>query len=331
MINTNSCMSRNTPAGLDLEKWQKMVDLMSTLYDSACGTIVQYRQSEFNAVVTSQNEDNFLQRNSSWPWDMQSFCRHIIESGERLYVQDAQNNSYWKAAPPVDEGPVRSYLGLPVFWPNGELFGTICAIDTKTTNYDLTLQELLEQFRDMVCADLKILYDYETLRNIALTDELTGLNNRRGLMLLAEQRLKDARRFEQNIGMAYLDLDNLKQVNDRFGHQAGDHALTEFARVLQESSRETDIIARLGGDIFIAISLTRDEDFTMSFCAQVTDAYTRAIQGNPYVDIIGVSFGFKLFPYSGNMQLLDMMDEVDALMYQHKQNVKKATPAKSSG
>ncbi len=81
MIDTQACISQHPHPNLDLQKWQMTVDLMAELFDSACGTIVQFRQQEFNAVVASLNEDNFLQRNSSWPWDMKSFCRRIVETG----------------------------------------------------------------------------------------------------------------------------------------------------------------------------------------------------------------------------------------------------------
>ena len=87
------------------------------------------------------------------------------------------------------------------------------------------------------------------------TDDLTGLNNRRGFLILAEQQIKLARRQRQPFLILFLDLDQLKQVNDTFGHAEGNRALVEAAEVLRGSFRQSDILARFGGDEFAALSL----------------------------------------------------------------------------
>jgi len=96
----------------------------------------------------------------------------------------------------------------------------------------------------------------ETLRELSLTDELTGLYNRRGFLTLAEDRLKLARRVKTGLWMFFADVDGLKSINDTFGHQEGDRALIEVAEVLKKSFRESDIVARLSGDEFIILIAT---------------------------------------------------------------------------
>jgi len=222
MVDTQSCLSSSEQNIIDLEKWQQTVDLLAEMFDSACGTIVQLRQNEFNAVVVSKNQDNFLNENDSWPLELNSFCRRIMETKEELNVQNANIDDYWRFIPPVADGPIRSYCGLPIFWPDGELFGTICVIDTKRTDHTSSLLKLLKQFCHLIMKDLKILCDYNNLKSLALTDELTSVYNRRGLSFLGEQRIKDAKRSKQIIGIIYLDIDNLKQINDKYGHHVGD-------------------------------------------------------------------------------------------------------------
>jgi PAS domain S-box-containing protein len=87
----------------------------------------------------------------------------------------------------------------------------------------------------------------EELRMLSLTDELTGLYNRRGFLTLCEQQLKMANRAKQGVYMLYADVDGLKKINDSLGHKEGDYALINTARVLTDTFRESDIIARLGG------------------------------------------------------------------------------------
>jgi len=93
----------------------------------------------------------------------------------------------------------------------------------------------------------------EKLKALSLTDELTGIYNRRGFFTLVEQLLKMSKRQKKGIFMLYLDLDDLKVINDTFGHQEGDLALIDTATILKENYRESDIIARIGGDEFVVI------------------------------------------------------------------------------
>jgi PleD family two-component response regulator len=90
----------------------------------------------------------------------------------------------------------------------------------------------------------------ERLRSLSLTDVLTGLNNRRGFMVLATGLLKFARRAGYPLCLLYIDLDSLKYINDTFGHAGGDSAITHFARILTDTFRDSDVVGRMGGDEF---------------------------------------------------------------------------------
>lgn len=94
------------------------------------------------------------------------------------------------------------------------------------------------------------------MRQLSLTDELTGLSNRRGFFVLAEQEWKVACRAKRDCVLVSLDLDGLKLVNDAFGHAEGDALLFAAAGVLKKTFRDADVIARLGGDEFAVF--TRD-------------------------------------------------------------------------
>ena len=92
-----------------------------------------------------------------------------------------------------------------------------------------------------------------SLHFLSLIDELTGLHNRRGFVTLGEQHLKLTRRRGLRTSLVFVDLDDLKYINDSFGHREGDYALQQVARALRECFRDSDIIARLGGDEFCAL------------------------------------------------------------------------------
>jgi two-component system cell cycle response regulator len=92
------------------------------------------------------------------------------------------------------------------------------------------------------------------IRCLAITDELTGLNNRRGFLAGATHQLKLAHRQGQDVLLLFCDVDNLKQINDSFGHHEGDLALVRAAAALKETFRDSDILARLGGDEFAVLA-----------------------------------------------------------------------------
>ncbi|MCG8696282.1 MAG: diguanylate cyclase [Minwuiales bacterium] len=132
----------------------------------------------------------------------------------------------------------------------GEIKGGLCAIgrDGKTWAEDDGL--LIGRVAAHLGIAVAQIEAYEALENLSLTDELTGLLNRRAFMAQIAQRLAHQRRTGRGAALLYIDMDNFKPINDLYGHQMGDRVLRRFGRFLKESSRVGDIAARLGGDEF---------------------------------------------------------------------------------
>ncbi len=157
----------------------------------------------------------------------------------------------------------------------------------------------------------------EDLRALLLVDELTGLPNRRAFITLSEQALKLATRNYRDVLMIFIDLDDLKSINDTWGHLAGDRALIDAARVLKESFRDADIVARLGGDEFVAL-LTVDSDQTAELISdrirtRVDKHNKRTERGHP----ISLSVGAVRSKAEGAV-LSDLLAEADASLYEQK-------------
>jgi diguanylate cyclase (GGDEF)-like protein/PAS domain S-box-containing protein len=94
----------------------------------------------------------------------------------------------------------------------------------------------------------------DALRELSMQDELTGLNNRRGFMILGEQQIKIAARTRRPVAVFFVDLNGMKAINDRLGHDEGDRALLDAAHLLRQTFRDSDVIARLGGDEFVVLA-----------------------------------------------------------------------------
>jgi diguanylate cyclase (GGDEF)-like protein len=171
---------------------------------------------------------------------------------------------------------------------------------------------------------------FETTHEEAVTDQLTGLPNNRFLILHLTRELARARRLASSVAVLLLDLDNLKDINDAYGHPTGDRALREVAAVLRRAIRPYDIVSRYGGDEFIVLlSDCRIEDAEAKRVElqQVVDALPFVVRGTQRV-LLAVSVGAAVFPRDGDTYeaLLAMADQQ---MYRDKSQRKRLTPAPS--
>ena len=158
----------------------------------------------------------------------------------------------------------------------------------------------------------------EELRRLALLDELTGLNNRRGFLLLAEHQMNVARRDKNPLALLFIDLNNLKTINDNFGHKEGDRAIADTATILRETFRESDIIARVGGDEFCVLMTADNElDIDTPVGRLNTNVELHNAQGTrPYR--VSLSVGKANYDPHQPVPIEDLMLQADVLMYQAK-------------
>jgi len=155
------------------------------------------------------------------------------------------------------------------------------------------------------------------IARMAITDELTGLYNRRGFFILAQQQLELARRLQKVIGFFFLDIDEMKEINDFLGHHEGDQALIDMAQILRESCRATDVIGRIGGDEF-AIALIQEIDCIQSIEKRIRNKINLHNKARLRKYMLSVSIG----QYSANGQncadIQAALAQADKMMYFEK-------------
>ncbi|WP_299797397.1 sensor domain-containing diguanylate cyclase [uncultured Shewanella sp.] len=266
----------DTPHDLiSIEKWQKTINLLARLFDAPAGFLVQYTPHGFQVTIASEQDSNPYPAGGVIEPDANIFCRRIVETRTDLYVSNAKIEPCWETNPEVHDDGFTSYLGVPVFWPDGEVFGTFCVMDYQETDYQDTYIELIHHLKDILEADLAMLGLYEQMQKLAITDSLSGINNRRGFLVLAEQRIKLAKRTESQLGLLYLDVDDFKLINDQHGHGVGDLVLKHIASVLKECVRQSDVIGRMGGDEFVALVLIDDDNDMDAIRNRIIDGFDR--------------------------------------------------------
>ena len=158
------------------------------------------------------------------------------------------------------------------------------------------------------------------LRSLSLIDELTSLYNRRGFLRLADQHLKLAQRTNRGSLLVFADVDNLKQINDTFGHREGDQALIETADILKMTFRASDVIARIGGDEFAILAIEASQDGTQLLSKRLQDRLQErnAQQRRPYR--LSVSIGLAGLDPRKKTSLEDLMGLADQALYEQKRH-----------
>lgn len=268
------------------------------------------------ALVTLLDSDRnwFLSKDgtdlSESPRDV-SFCGHAIHSDDVFHVSDASADPRFADNPlVVDDPTIRFYAGQPIRGPRGSRLGTLCVIGTRPRELDPIERETL---RDLA----GVIEDEIASTRAGTTDDLTGLTNRRGFELVAHKLLEVCRRTGRNAALLFIDLDDLKIVNDTFGHGAGDRALIQFSQVLADTYRASDVVARLGGDEFaVLVTGTEVPD------AAVDKLHTALAEWNatatePYA--LAASVGTATFVPDSDDALETLLRRADVSMYEAKQ------------
>ena len=166
------------------------------------------------------------------------------------------------------------------------------------------------------CALKQSLLDRE-VRSLAITDDLTGLYNRRGFLASATHQLKLAHRNMQNLLLLFCDLDNMKGINDSFGHREGDLALIRTADALEETFRDSDLLARFGGDEFAVLASEASIPNRQAIVTRVAKSLGKANAEEPRYKL-SLSIGVARFDPESAISLGELMARADRDMYRHK-------------
>jgi diguanylate cyclase (GGDEF)-like protein len=160
----------------------------------------------------------------------------------------------------------------------------------------------------------------QRLENLTLTDDLTGLNNRRGFLQLANDRIMLARRSGESLLLIFADVDGLKQINDNFGHAVGSQILVETADIFRDSFRQTDVISRWGGDEFLVLLIDAANDNQEVVLARLRNKVKEFNKksGRPYQ--LSISFGITPLDLNGESNLDETIAAADKAMYENKRS-----------
>jgi|GEM_PF-2020421 len=160
------------------------------------------------------------------------------------------------------------------------------------------------------------------LKALSLSDELTGLLNRRGFLDHARQQLRSAMRRRRSSCLFFVDLNGMKHINDTFGHEAGDRALVATASVLRTVFREADILSRLGGDEFAVLAAECGADDVQAIRLRISACVTEFNDSAGETFQLSLSIGSSASEPGVEVDVEHLLENADAAMYREKRAVK---------
>lgn len=241
-----------------------------------------------------------------------SFCGHVVLNDEIFIVPDAVLDERFHDNPGVTNEPgIRFYAGCPLHHPDGTKIGSLSMMDYKPRHMSENDIENLRDLTSIVESELRAAY-------LATRDVLVDINNRRGFMNLAEQSLVLCRRQSLPVSLVFFDLDEFKQINDRFGHRVGDQALRHFADLLKLNFRTSDICARISGDEFVVLLPNTRRTLAEEVNQRFLEALARSNASRHQQYDLVCSWGIVEFDPLEHESIEDLMNAGDNLMYKAK-------------
>ncbi|WP_407303758.1 diguanylate cyclase [Acinetobacter sp.] len=274
-------------------------------------------------VLQSEDHGYDVKPGQVFQW-ADSFCSHMVAGKAPKIAPRSEDIPLYATAPINQQVSIKSYIGQPLFNEDGSLFGTLCAIDPQTKSEAIIQEvELIELFGNLLSNILQAelrqneqIRQRERLEAEALRDGLTGLYNRRAWERLISREEERCKRYGHPAAVFFLDLNDLKKVNDNLGHDKGDDLIQQAAHVLRDIARSNDIVARFGGDEFVILSIENDEMGANQLLNRIREALAQA----KICAAIGVAMRH---PTHG---LFKAVIDADKKMFEHKCQIKTEYP-----
>ena len=249
-----------------------------------------------------------------------SYCsKMVLGKGPRI-AHDSKKIPLYEEAGINKVVDINAYIGQPLLNEDGSVFGTLCAIDPSVQPKSIEqYSDLLELFSLLLS---RILQDEikineqkrisEKLEMESLTDHLTGAFNRRAwdkLLDLEESRCKI---YGHSTTIIVIDLNDLKYINDKFGHLKGDQMIQETVQIIKRTVRSNDLVARLGGDEFGILNIETNLENTQKLANRISESLKQA----------GINAAIGVAARQPGTDLQQTVVEADKQMYRHKRQIK---------
>ncbi|CAK4075782.1 EAL domain-containing protein [Vibrio sp. 16] len=266
-----------------LQSWQTIVNLLADIISVPAALVMRIHSDEIEVFTANNNASHPYKPGDKESLNQGLYCETVVNEMRMLHVPNANNDPAWKNNPDMVHG-LMAYCGLPVRWPNGDVFGTICVLDNKENNFTQTYQDLLTSFRDSVESHLKTLYQNHRLKQLndelksrvhTRTQDLVDLNYELNVEIdkrrAAEQKIRYQQRHDigtgflnrsalefetetllksitdnvtTDVAVVHIGFANGRRIQSKYGYSVWDHILVQFRHRLGDLTKFNVLTAR---------------------------------------------------------------------------------------
>jgi diguanylate cyclase (GGDEF)-like protein len=314
----------------------RALTLMNPAYITRQIHEMEEKELSFRGHITSLKPIN--PKNAPDPWESTALKAFQEGKQEVVSLEEMHGKTYMRLIRPfvTDESCLKCHAsqgdkvgdirgGISVSIPMAPIFALM-----RTRIWSLSLAHLFLYLvglsgivlgaQQVLKSELERERAEEALQNLSITDELTGILNRRGFFTFAKQQLKIAVRAKTEMTLLYADLDKLKWINDTMGHAEGDRALHKTAAILKQTFRESDILARIGGDEFVVLAVNTEGANATILVAHLQDALQAFNRTGALPYALSLSLGTALFTPDAPVTPEQLLTQADSAMYTVKKD-----------
>ncbi len=299
--------------------YRTVIEYATNLLNTGAGslTIFEEKKGEMFLAASKGFSKRFTRR-SRWKVRQGGLTSHILNQDEPLVIRDVAEYPKFDNPVMLREG-IRSLMASPLR-AEGRIMGLLYVDDFKPrhfTSHEISLLSLLSTYAAMAIEQTRL---HENTRLLAITDELTGLNNHRHFRQQLNLELSRAERYHRAMSLMMIDIDHFKHYNDTNGHLKGNQVLREVGQILKEMSREVDIVARYGGEEFSIImpetERTKARLLSERLRKRIASHKFENAQKQPGRKLT-VSIGLASYPENASTTF-DLMEQADKALYAAK-------------
>ncbi|WP_208587650.1 sensor domain-containing diguanylate cyclase [Gracilibacillus suaedae] len=288
---------------------QDLLELVNQSFEDKKLFLGKTTDETFSIVKMLGEDGRDLEEFSNLTMDLkESFCQLIYLGDQKpLIINDTGKHPVTKDLAITAQANVGAYMGVPVFYKDGKMFGTLCVVGTEAGSFTERDKEILEKFSHLFSYVLE-------LEKLATIDSLTNLYNRHYLY-------ENFLHIKNKKAIMLLDLDNFKEVNDAYGHDVGDLVLKEAASRVNQQIGNNDILARIGGDEFAIVITEENKKLLEAIANDIIHALSEW-SNYPVAVSISASIGICMIDEDNATNVHLALKEADTAMYDAKRNGK---------
>jgi diguanylate cyclase (GGDEF)-like protein len=262
-----------------------------------------------------------------------AICSHTILQDDIFVVHDTLEDDRFRNNPFVVGDPgIRFYAGYPLWTQSNQKIGTLCIVDQTPRSFILEDFDVLRDLAGIVQSELRqhslsqaqknLIAEMDILRLASMVDPLTRLWNRNGIDKILNYQIKESMETNTKFGIALVDIDFFKSINDNYGHLVGDETLQTVAKVMLKSCRLQDAIGRWGGEEFLIIILAQHEKEIKTICERIRSRVEKEIIEATRLQKFSVTLtmGVSIFSPDESFTKNKLIGLADNALYEGKQN-----------